>query len=555
MMRRTRWRILPFLAAGFLIAGGALAAHKSGLRNLASDDASTCAGAHCTTTATFVKRQGQDFHVAQIVASMDTIIFNPRGTSGQPPPIPTGENALIDVTSTGEAGRIAAHLWDTPAITFLADGIVNIDMAGVASCELERFLAHPGKILCNTKPVNLLELDIQGQYGDRWTARLDADGDGTYETPTTAVECATNSTGTLGTCTSTNAIAGRTVLVTLERTVSNLRWLNGSTPVVSEAKKSGDFNEWDAGNPYPIVMTSSVLVSYTPLPDLVVDSIRVLPVGYLAGQTATIEAVARNASTGTTPREFQTRFRVDLQRDGTWDVNQTVTTGPLAANATETETVQWTAVRGQHTIEVCADMPPEPNGVIVEVAEGAASNCRMLPIQVLPDLVTDTITWAPPQPAGGEPVSFAAIVRNLIPTVQNDGGAVANVDQPVGTGLPCTPGPDEFCTSIRVDANQDGTWDRLTNGQDVSYVATPVLQPGESTTVSFPNVWRAIPTAGGLPLARAQVCADRPRRPTLTSEPIGAVRERNELGDANCDNAFVNALIPRIPGPEFRERR
>ena len=107
-------------------------------------------------------------------------------------------------------------------------------------------------------------------------------------------------------------------------------------------------------------------------PNYVTQGLATAPGNLTTGQSVTFAATVRNSGTGGTTISSQTRLRIDINNNGTYDVlpaNQT-TTG-LAAGATQVEnwTNAWTAQAGTHRFEVCADI----NNVITESNE--TDNC------------------------------------------------------------------------------------------------------------------------------------------------------------------------------------
>ncbi|MBI2122302.1 MAG: hypothetical protein HYT98_04240 [Candidatus Sungbacteria bacterium] len=118
-----------------------------------------------------------------------------------------------------------------------------------------------------------------------------------------------------------------------------------------------------------------------------------------AGQLVTFAATVRNSGTGAASVSSQTRLRLDIDNNGTWDFTPAdQTTGALAAasNPGDTEvenwTNAWTAQVGTHLFEVCADVGnafSETSDYINDTSQG--NNCTTATFNVgvppTPDLV------------------------------------------------------------------------------------------------------------------------------------------------------------------------
>ncbi|MEK6901623.1 MAG: CARDB domain-containing protein, partial [Nanoarchaeota archaeon] len=110
-----------------------------------------------------------------------------------------------------------------------------------------------------------------------------------------------------------------------------------------------------------------------PSSDLVPDSLSISPAAPLDGSSLSSSVVIRNAGLGNLNAATSARLRLDVDNDGTWDlepVNQTV--GSIASGSTATVTWSgfWQAVKGTHKLEVCADSPDD----LIEQDE--TNNCK-----------------------------------------------------------------------------------------------------------------------------------------------------------------------------------
>lgn len=90
-----------------------------------------------------------------------------------------------------------------------------------------------------------------------------------------------------------------------------------------------------------------------------------------AGQTLTFWANVTNGGAADTSATFSNRFQVDLNANGSWDVNLDATnsiTGLVVGQSKQAVSPGWTAVLGTHRIRLCADAPTSA------VAESDESN-------------------------------------------------------------------------------------------------------------------------------------------------------------------------------------
>jgi hypothetical protein len=91
------------------------------------------------------------------------------------------------------------------------------------------------------------------------------------------------------------------------------------------------------------------------------------------GASVTFFANVNNEGNGSTTSTFGNRFQVDLNDNGSWDVNLDAansTNGMLAGQSKSVTSPVWTASTGTHKVRMCAD---SPSSVVGEVDE--ANNC------------------------------------------------------------------------------------------------------------------------------------------------------------------------------------
>ena len=133
----------------------------------------------------------------------------------------------------------------------------------------------------------------------------------------------------------------------------------------------------------------TVTVTYTPpaQPDYITEGLGVSPGGLTAGQSVTFAATVRNSGAGVASASSQTRLRLDIDNNGTWDFTPAdQTTGALAAASSPGDTEvenwsnAWTAQVGTHLFEVCADA----GSAIAETNEGNNCTTQIFSVGVAP---------------------------------------------------------------------------------------------------------------------------------------------------------------------------
>lgn len=102
--------------------------------------------------------------------------------------------------------------------------------------------------------------------------------------------------------------------------------------------------------------TPSCVIPVTP--DYVTEGLATAPGGLTAGQLVTFSATVRNSGSGAALASSETRLRLDINNDGSFDfIPANQATAALGAGATEVENWfdAWTATVGTHQFEICAD--------------------------------------------------------------------------------------------------------------------------------------------------------------------------------------------------------
>lgn len=169
-----------------------------------------------------------------------------------------------------------------------------------------------------------------------------------------------------------------------------------------------------------------------------------------AGTALTFNGTVRNQGAAVSLAS-QTRLRIDIDNNGTWDVNPTnQNTGALAISGTENEiwSSAWTATTGTHKYEICADV----TGTNTESNEG--DNC-----------ITQTFT--------------------INPAVNNSPTANAGPDKAIT--LPTTTSAPTGTSATDSDGTISSTVWSFVSGPG----PTPTITSGSTLTPSFSNMTSA----------------------------------------------------------------
>jgi hypothetical protein len=124
-------------------------------------------------------------------------------------------------------------------------------------------------------------------------------------------------------------------------------YLDQDPPIITNVFGSRESKYWSGDPFYSYFYLATDLLANTPKIN-----------GTLTpGSNLTFSDVIKNNSAEIIARASTTRFRLDINNDGTWDTTLgTSSVNQLNAGATQTNTSpSWTAVNGIHKIEVCAD--------------------------------------------------------------------------------------------------------------------------------------------------------------------------------------------------------
>ncbi len=156
----------------------------------------------------------------------------------------------------------------------------------------------------------------------------------------------------------------------------------------------------------------SVILPAIYQPELVISNITV-PSLIDDGDTIILNATVENVGLNSTENWFGVRFYLDGN-----DIGYAVIDG-LAAGGYETVSKSWTAVPGNHTLEVTVDAggwyayPYNANGPRVEESNETNNNLtQALPEIKRSDITVSSLTWDPSNFSDGEIVTFNASIQN-----------------------------------------------------------------------------------------------------------------------------------------------
>ncbi|OGZ48619.1 MAG: hypothetical protein A3C83_00865 [Candidatus Ryanbacteria bacterium RIFCSPHIGHO2_02_FULL_47_25] len=160
-------------------------------------------------------------------------------------------------------------------------------------------------------------------------------------------------------------------------------------------------------------------------PDLVISDKNITSPAPKPGDAISFTATVRNAGAGASPAS-QTRFRLNIDDNSTWDLQRNVSTGALAVGGTEQETLTnyWAATVGAHRYEFCADAA----GAVDESNE--SNNC-----------VSGTFEVEVDTPASPTDLSASGICDGTDPDIQLDWNSISDAtDYHIErcTGMGCT---------------------------------------------------------------------------------------------------------------------
>ncbi len=209
----------------------------------------------------------------------------------------------------------------------------------------------------------------------------------------------------------TSLTAGSTVTLTANSGPSGLATWTATTGTHTIMAWVDDVNRITESNENNNQYSTSLTVSQTSLPDLIVTGITTSPASPIVGDAVTFTATVQNqgAAAGAPGT-------VTFSVDGTQVSASANNTTALAANGTipMSGIATWTATSGTHTILANVDS----NNTTTESNESNNTYSTSLTVTPVsqPDLIVTGITTSPASPNPGDAVTFTA-------TVKNQGGA------------------------------------------------------------------------------------------------------------------------------------
>jgi subtilase family serine protease len=148
-------------------------------------------------------------------------------------------------------------------------------------------------------------------------------------------------------------------------------------------------------------LTKSFQVAPKPKPDLIVSDISWTPEKPLEGDIVNFTVTIKNNGT-LNAGSFKATYNIDGVKLGEWSITS------LSIGQTTIKAFAWTAVKGDHVVEVFAD-----SGSNVDESD-ENNNRRQVSFSVSgkPDLTISDISWDPPNPKDGETVNFTVYIKN-----------------------------------------------------------------------------------------------------------------------------------------------
>ncbi len=238
-------------------------------------------------------------------------------------------------------------------------------------------------------------------------------------------------------------------------------WTDWSTKKETFLLKSGANTityKYDTGDLARINLDKITVQPTTDLkPDLLISDISWTPSAPKEGDAVTFTATIQNSGNAPSPAILhKVLFKINNQNIATaTDQTKAIAVG---TSATATATTTWTAAHGSYSVMAIAD----PDTTIAEFNESNNSFTKIITLSQLqgPDLLIQSISWSPSNPAAGSPVSFKVIIQNQ--------------------GLDAT---SANAVSVNLSINSSQTLTGTLTGQ---------LAAGASATVAMTGTWTAV---------------------------------------------------------------
>jgi subtilase family serine protease len=146
--------------------------------------------------------------------------------------------------------------------------------------------------------------------------------------------------------------------------------------------------------------SAKMIASPASTPDLIIETVTWSPEIPLIGNTVTFTLTVKNQGSDQAVSSHFAYYIDDAYQTSFY-------TDPIDAGAAVTKTFTWKAQAGSHVIKVVADN----NDEVTESDE--TNNAKTFAFSVLaPDLIIDTVSWSPEEPAIDDIVTFTVTIKN-----------------------------------------------------------------------------------------------------------------------------------------------
>jgi hypothetical protein len=207
-------------------------------------------------------------------------------------------------------------------------------------------------------------------------------------------------------------------------------YVNGAKAIVSQLPTTGSWTVWATKKETFLLKSGSNTIAYIydtgdiakinldnitvgpttdSKPDLIVSDIQWTPTSPKEGDKIQFSATVQNSGNGPSPAvDHKVSFRINNQEIA----GSTSYTTAIAAggSATITAASQWSAAHGTYSVSAVVN----PDNTITEFNANNNSFTKQIILTQLPgpDLLVQSITWSPSNPAAGNAVSFKVAVQN-----------------------------------------------------------------------------------------------------------------------------------------------
>ncbi|MFC1915591.1 CARDB domain-containing protein [Chloroflexota bacterium] len=135
-------------------------------------------------------------------------------------------------------------------------------------------------------------------------------------------------------------------------------------------------------------------------PDLVIETVVWEPENPSESDNVTFTGIVKNQGSGRAGYSFAAYYIDD-------DYIDSVSVSPIDAGASVNTTLEWETKAGAHTIKVIADHTER-----VDETDETNNEKEVIFTPLAPDLIIESITWAPENPSKSDNITFTVSVRN-----------------------------------------------------------------------------------------------------------------------------------------------